>query len=234
MAHRLTKTKFSQGRQCHKQLWWRTHEKSAPELAIDSATQALFDRANEIGRMAREYIPGGKLINFPPWEYAESVAATRAALASGVPVIYEATFLADNVFVAADILVNGSDGFTLIEVKMGFSVKPEHYADAAIQVYVARRSGLDVRRVEIMHLCREGVFPNLANLFTRVDVTAKVEELLGPIPQEIAAQLAMLDGGLPTLDPGDHCSRPRRCSFWDRCWPPGTDLLSGQPSRAMA
>lgn len=220
MSHRLSKTRFSQGRQCHKQLWWRVHDKAALELAVDAGTQALFDQAIEVGRRAREYVPGGVLIDFQPWEHAASVAATRAALSAGVDVIYEAGFLADDVFVAADILVREPDGFTLIEVKMGLGVKPEHYADAAIQTYVARRSGIDVRRVEIMHLSRECVFPDLSNLFVREDVTDKVEQLLPAIPDEIAAQLAMLNRDLPSIDPGDHCRKPRPCSFWDRCWPP--------------
>lgn len=220
MAYRLSKTKFSHGRQCHKQLWWRTHEKAARELAVSDGTQAIFDQAREVGRRAREYVPGGVLIDFQPWEHAESVAATRAALDAGATVIYEAGFLADDVFVAADILLREPAGFTLIEVKMGLSVKPEHYADAAIQTYVARKSGLDVRRVEIMHLCRECVFPDLSNLFVRQDVTEEIEKLLPAIPEEVAAQLAMLDRDIPSVDPGDHCSKPRACCFWDRCWPP--------------
>ncbi len=219
MAHRLSKTKFSQGRQCHKQLWWRTHEKASPELVVDDGTQAIFDQAHEVGRMARDHIPGGVLIDRKPWEHAESVAATRAALSAGARVIHEAGFLADGVFVAVDILVKEPDGFTLIEVKMGLSVKPEHYADAAIQTYVARKSGLDVRRVEIMHLCRDCVFPDLSNLFVRQDVTAEIEKLLPAIPEEIAAQLAMLKRGVPAVDTGDHCRKPRACCFWDRCWP---------------
>ncbi|CAN5648198.1 hypothetical protein BH23GEM1_BH23GEM1_06800 [soil metagenome] len=220
MPYRLSKTKFYQGRQCHKQLWWRTHEKAAAELAVDSGTQAIFDQAREVGRRARAYVPGGVLIDFPPWEHSESVAATRAALAAGATVIYEAGFLADDVFVAADILLKEPDGFTLIEVKMGLGVKPEHYGDAAIQTYVARKSGLDVRRVEIMHLCRECVFPDLSNLFVRQDITEQVEKLLPAIPDEIAAQLAMLARGIPSVDPGDHCSKPRTCCFWERCWAP--------------
>lgn len=220
MAHRLSKTKFSQGRQCHKQLWWRTHEKASPELVVDDGTQAIFAQAHEVGRVARDYVPGGVLIDCKPWEHAESVAATRAALSAGARVIYEAGFLADDVFVAADIIVKEPDGFTLIEVKMGLGVKPEHYADAAIQAYVARKSGIDVRRVEIMHLCRNCVFPDLSNLFVRQDVTAEIETLLPAIPEEIAAQLAMLQRSVPAIDPGEHCRKPRVCCFWDRCWPP--------------
>lgn len=220
MAYRLSKTKFSHGRQCHKQLWWRTHEKAARELAISDGTQAIFDQAREVGLRAREYVPGGVLIDFQPWEHAESVAATRAALDAGAAVVYEAGFLADDVFVAADILLREPAGFTLIEVKMALSVKPEHYADAAIQTYVARRSGLDVRRVEIMHLSRDCVFPDLSNLFVRKDVTEEIEKLLPAIPDEIAAQLAMLGRDIPSVAPGDHCSKPRACCFWERCWPP--------------
>ncbi|MCR4340671.1 MAG: hypothetical protein NUW01_12390 [Gemmatimonadaceae bacterium] len=177
------------------------HDKAAPELAVDEGTQALFDEAVEVGRRAREYVPGGVLIDFPPWEHAASVAATRAALSAGADVIYEAGFLADDVFVAADILVREPDGFTLVEVKMGLGVKPEHLADAAIQTYVARRSGVDVRRLEIMHLSRDCVFPNLSNLFVREEVTDKVERLLPAIPDEIAAPAESGPRRRPTSSP---------------------------------
>src|SRR5206468_1217666 len=77
-----------------------------------------------------------------------------------------------------------------------------------------------VRRAEVMHLNRDCVYPDLGNLFTRVDVTPLVESRLWQVPDEIAAQLAALQGPLPMIATGEHCSKPYRCPFWDRCWAP--------------
>src|SRR6267142_3809327 len=38
-------------------------------------------------------------------------------------------------------------------------------------------------------------------------------------PAWIAGQLAMLQGSLPDVPVGPHCSTPYDCPFWARCWP---------------
>jgi len=46
-AHRLSKSRFLAGLQCHKQLWWRAHEPDAPELVPEAIKR---DLAPIIGR----------------------------------------------------------------------------------------------------------------------------------------------------------------------------------------
>jgi predicted RecB family nuclease len=215
----LSKSRFTTGLQCHRRLWWETHEPAAPELVADVAQQAIFDQGSKVGRIARERVPGGVLIDFEPGAIAERVAATNAALAAGATVIYEASFVADDTFAAVDILERVTDGWSLIEVKSTTRPKQEHMADIALQLHVLRKSGLPVVRAELMHLNRACVHPRLDDLFTRVDVTAEVEPLLASVPAEIARQLAMLRGALPAVPIGRHCDEPYPCPFKPRCWP---------------
>jgi predicted RecB family nuclease len=215
----LSKSRFTTGLQCHRRLWWTTHEPEAPELVADAEQRAIFEQGTKVGRLARERVPGGSLIDFAPEAIAERVAATSAALAAGASVIYEASFLADDTFAAVDILERVPGGWSLIEVKSTTRPKPEHYPDIALQLHVLRKSGLPVKRTELMHLNRACVFPRLGNLFTRVDVTAEVEPLLAGVPAEIARQLAMLQGALPMVPIGRHCDEPYPCPFKPRCWP---------------
>jgi len=219
---RLSKSRFTAGVQCHKQLWWRAHEPDAPELKDhDPATELVMEQGKEIGALARAHVPGGLLIDLPHYAIAERAAATKAALARGAAVIYEASFLAGDVYCAVDILerVAGSPRYTVIEVKSGTRVKPEHIADVAIQTWVARQAGVNVTRAELMHLNSECVFPNLANLFVREEVTPLVESYQLDIPAELAAQFAMLaDDAPPETAIGPHCTRPYDCPFIARCW----------------
>jgi predicted RecB family nuclease len=217
-AYRLSKSRFTAGLQCHRQLWWRVHEPDAPELTPDARTRAIFDQGTSVGALARGYVPGGTLIDFPYDQTQKKMDATAAALAGSAPVIYEASFSADRVFVAVDILERLGVGFGLIEVKSSTSAKPEHLPDAAIQAHVLGQAGLDVRRVEIMHLNRACTFPDLSDLFARTDVTGEVAALLGDIPAQARAQLRMLEGPLPRVAIGPHCSAPRDCPFMSRCW----------------
>ncbi len=216
---RLSKSRFVAGLQCHKLLWWRVPEPEVPELQPDKVLQDLFSQGQHVGQVATEHFPGGHSIDFPHWEYDAKIAATQDALEDGSPSIYEASFKADNVFVAVDVLERDGDGFNLIEVKSSTSQKPEHVWDAAIQTHVLRRSGLVVKRAEIMHLNKEHRNPDVGELFARTDVTAEVEQFLPTVPDEIGRQLEMLGGPLPEKPIGPQCFEPRECPFMARCWP---------------
>ncbi len=207
------------GLQCHKLLWWMAHEPAAGELDVDDARQALYDQGHRVGALARTYVPGGVLVDLPYDAYEQRLEATRRALAQGAPVVYEAAFLADGVFVSVDILERLERGFGLIEVKSTAGVKAQHLPDVAVQTHVLRRSGLEVSRMEVMHLNRACTYPDLSNLFTRADVTDLVEARLAAVPGEIAAMTAMLAGPLPRVATGPHCSTPYECPFTERCWP---------------
>src|SRR5881409_2868282 len=220
---RLSKSRYLSGLQCHKQLWWRVHEPEASELALSPGQQNLFAQGREVGERARAHVPGGELIDLPSYEYDNKVAATREALNRGLPAIYEAWFLAEDTYAGVDILARdpggGGRGHVVIEVKASNSRKPEHLPDAAVQVYVLRRAGLQVERAEVMHLNPECRYPDLSNLFVREDVTALVEGALIGVPDELAAQRRMLEGPLPDVPIGEHCTNPYDCPFIERCWP---------------
>jgi len=227
VPHRLSKSRFTAGLQCLKQLWWRVHEPDARELVPDFLLQSVFERGHRVGAAARGYVPGGSLVNLPHTAAAERVALTAEFLAQGAPAVYEASFIADETFVAVDILERQGKGFTLVEVKSTTSVKDEHIPDAAIQAYVLRTAGLDVPKVELMHLSRECRFPDLSNLFKREDVTRRVDLLTPLIPDQVAEQLAALDGPLPDVPIGDHCDAPYECPFKSRCWPAAPEHAVG-------
>jgi hypothetical protein len=219
MPSGLSKSRFVAGWQCHKQLWLKVHEKDAPELQVDVVLQDRFDQGQHVGELARERFQGGVLIDLPhddPWR----VEATRQALDAGAPAIFEATFVEDRVYVALDVLERTPEGFTLIEVKSSSKRKDEHIPDVAIQAWVARRAGIPIRRVELMHLNTEFRHPDQGDLFARTDVTEEVEAFQARIPGMIEEQLAALEGPLPRVPVGTHCwMADRDCPFWDRCFP---------------
>jgi hypothetical protein len=217
--HGLSKSRYIAGLQCHKQLWWRVHEPTSPELVPDASLQHVFDAGAHVGEVARGYVPGGVLIDLPHGDYKGKVAETQRAMKAGASAIYEASFIADQVFVAVDILVRERHGWRVIEVKSTTSLKDQHLPDAAIQVHALRKAGLRVAGVEVMVLNRACTYPDLSNLFTRHDVTTEVEAMQGGIPAEVRSQLSMLAGPLPDVPIGPHCSEPYDCPFAARCWP---------------
>src|SRR5207247_3777763 len=140
---RLSKSRFTSGLQCHKTRGREVHEPDALELQPDKVLQDLFDQGRQVGEAARARYPGGVLIDLPHDARAERVAATRELLDAGAPAVFEATFIADNTYVAIDVLEKQRDGYHLTEVKSSSSLKEEHIPDVAIQARVA--AACDVR-----------------------------------------------------------------------------------------
>lgn len=157
-------------------------------------------------------------MDLPHFAFHERAALTRELLDQNAPAIYEASFFVDDVYASIDILKREREGFRLIEVKSSTKVKDEHIPDVAVQLHVARRSRLEVTRVEVMHLNRACAYPHLDDLFTTEDVTCEAEALQAGLPDLIAGQLRMLAGRLPEVPVGRHCKKPRECPFMARCW----------------
>ena len=225
VSHRLSKSRFTSGLQCHKKLWWEVHEPNAIELQPDKVLQDLFDQGRQVGEAARARYPGGVLIDLPHNARAERVAATQAALESGAPAVFEATFIADDTFVAIDVLEKQGDGYHLTEVKSSTSQKDEHIPDVAVQARVAAACGVKITAAAVLHLNKEFRNPDAGDLFARTDVTGPVAAFVGQVPDEIARQREMLAGPLPDVPIGLHCFEPRDCPFMGRCWPDTPDHI---------
>ncbi len=214
----LSKSRFLLGQQCAKQLWWSVHEPDAPELAVD-ADAVLVARGRSVGALAREHVPGGVLIDLPHYDIEGRLAATKQALANGAVIVYEASFAAGGIFASVDILERRRTGFVLAEVKSTLDVKAQHLPDVAVQAHVLQAAGIDVKRVEVMHLNRDCRHPDLSDLFVRESVTTEIRPLLKTLPEQVGALQLALDGPLPRVDTGSHCSDPYPCRFQGRCWP---------------
>lgn len=216
----LSKSKFITGWQCHKRLWWHVNEKNAPELAITTEVQDVLDQGTDVGAVAREQFQGGILIDRPITEYDERRNDTQTAIKSNASVIYEATFVADGVYVAVDILHRNKKGWTLTEVKSSTHLSDYHIPDVAIQAYVLRKCGVNVTQVELMHLDRE-YRVGKGNPFITENVTTAVDTFMPEVAPEIRKQKAMLKGTLPAIAIGEQCNNGAggKCPFIARCWP---------------
>jgi hypothetical protein len=219
MAYRLSKSGFVKGWKCPNLLWWYVHDREAPEFVPGPALRGRLEQGQVVGALAQQQVAGGVLIDLPHTAVDERVAATREAIQGGALAIYEASFLADDVFVTVDILERVNGAFNLIEIKASTGLKEEYLPDAAIQTHVANRSGLDVHRSQVMHLNKDCRYPDLSNLFTRQDVTKKIEPLLCHVPEQIARQLDLINGPEPPIAIGEQCLGAHECPFRGRCWP---------------
>src|SRR5204862_6043699 len=129
----------------------------------------------QVGALARGNFPGGVLVDFPHHAVKERVTLTRTLIDDGAPAIFEASFFADDTFVAVDILTPIDGGFHLTEVKSATSQEEKHLPDVAVQMHVLKESGIKITSATVMHLNKECHYPDLSNLFQRTDVTEAVQ-----------------------------------------------------------
>ncbi len=224
MSVRLSKSRFLLGLRCPRLLWWTVYD--AGDDAGDDARSVLSDVAARlawglrVGAAARSAFPDGVLIDARGTTTRTSVAATQAAVQGGAARIYEAAFEYSGVTVAVDILERSRRGWRLREVKSSTRVKPEHLQDAAVQAWVAHGAGLALDAVEIAHLDRNCVYPDLSSLFFTEDVTDAVGRELPGVTHEVRRLQQVLAGALPSVPTGEHCHAPYPCPFLARCWEP--------------
>src|SRR5207247_3067338 len=128
MPHRLSKSRYTAGIQCHKLRWWKVHEPNAVELQPDKVLQDRFDQGAHVGTLARGTYRGGVLVDLPYQAVDERVKLTRKLIDDGAPAIFEASFLADNTFVVVDILWQGLKVFHITAVKAAKSVRLSQFS----------------------------------------------------------------------------------------------------------
>ncbi|MEK6579202.1 MAG: DUF2779 domain-containing protein, partial [Bdellovibrionota bacterium] len=135
--------------------------------------------------------------------------------------IFEATFEYSGVLVQVDILSRASvsANWEVIEVKSATQVKESHISDVATQLWVVRGAGLKVKSGSILHINNLCVYPQLEDLFKRVDVTEDAEKWVKTISVTFSKFQKMLaQPDVPDIEIGPHCNAPHKCDFIDHCW----------------
>lgn len=216
----LSKTKLMRGIRCLKSIYLTIHEPQL-EPPVTPELQALFDQGNEVGRVARQSIPGGTLVDCKPWEFGDALTKTRELIAAGVTTIYEAAFEYMGCYARADIIQysNDSKRWSIYEVKSTMSVKPEHLQDAGLQTWIMAKGGLPIEKIHIMHLNRECRYPDLSNLFVTTDVTQEMRDGYPGVQPRIKEIIETLNKtSAPDIDIGPYCLEPTECPFVKHCW----------------
>jgi hypothetical protein len=152
----------------------------------------------------------------------ESVGKTLDFISQGETIIYEATFLYNDVLAALDILVKDQDGWKAYEVKSSTKVSDTYIKDASIQYYTITNSGIDLKDISIVYINNQYVKNgeiDINELFTVESVLDQVLEFLPRIPNEVQRLKNVIESpDIPNVDIGSHCSDPYDCDFKGTCW----------------
>lgn len=112
----LTKSRFKLGLECPTKLYY-TGKKDiyADQNFDDPFLLSLADGGFQVGELAKHYFPGG--VEIQRGDYVETAEQTRKLIEAGDCTIYEAAFLAGDLFIYADVVERRGDTLNIYEVK---------------------------------------------------------------------------------------------------------------------
>lgn len=223
MTYQLSKSRFLSGDQCHLRLWYDSYQ---PELAglPDLVLQAAFDTANEVSLLARDRYPKGYTIAHDHQHVRDALKETQQVVESGTSsVLFDAAFEYAGVLVRPHILQKLPDNsWQLSQVKSATRLNHRYILDVAIQLWVLRSSGLDIREAEVLVLNRDYVYDGLKldvnALYKSYSVLDRAEALLDRVQADSSAMLGVLESSqAPDIIPGPHCFSPFKCPYFHHC-----------------
>ncbi|MBT4585890.1 DUF2779 domain-containing protein [Candidatus Peregrinibacteria bacterium] len=222
----MSKTQFLHYLQCPAYFWLEKHKPEVVErLPIGDFQQQIIEQGIEVEQWARKLFPKGKLVETRELQAAED---TKALLDAGETQIFQATFLADELYAMVDILEwdNVNSYWIINEVKGTTSkdVKKEvHVQDAAFQKIVLEKAGLTVGKVQLIELNKEFIKDGAidpVDLLQKTDIDEEIEAMESDILLQITDAKNHLEPN--AKQPSCECiykSRNYHCPTFAYCHP---------------
>ena len=209
----LSKSSYLKGLQCPKYLWIYFNKKELiPEPS--EAAQYLFSQGDLVERYAESLFPGA--VHIPKDPFGENLDKTKEFLKKK-KTLFQAAFLADDLYARADVLRPVKSGWDIIEIKSGTKVEDVHKHDLAFQKYVYEKAGLKINKCFLMHVnnkyVRKGEI-DAKKLFVieEVDVSEDISD-------KVSDMLKIMNGReCPTVKISPECYNPYDCPLQEKCF----------------
>ena len=210
----LNKSIIRDAADCMRLAYFRVRDRDAKQDSEQSAAEEIrLMYGIKVGQKAREQFLGGTLIKAD--SFPAAVAATKAALEAGEPILFEAAFSFQGINMRADVLRRAKDGkYDLIEVKSGTNAD-EYLEDVAIQVWILQKLGITARPF-LMILDKTATIKS-KSLFKIIDCNQEVRGLLPKIDKRIKAIHASVQAGEPPIV--SFMRGCRDCDYFGKCLP---------------
>ena len=211
----LTKSSFVKGRQCAKLLHLYTFKRNE-QTPVSKELQKVFDRGHSFEDYVREKgFPGGINVKQEVSKFGYLNSYTKRALGEpGSKVLYEATFIEDEVLVMCDILAKDKDGcIDIYEIKLNKELNEAIWNDLAIQYTICRkRFGNKLRSFNAILRADDS-----GHHWTEIDLTKELEIRVDQVHNQIIEFKQILNNHEPEIKMGEHCNKPYPCAFKEYC-----------------
>ncbi len=183
-----------------------------------------MDMGTDVGVLAREFFPGGVLVEETHRQIPAALVRTAELVADPtVSTIFEGAFVWQGILVRVDAIERlDATRWRLVEVKATSKVKATHLDDLAIQSAVLEGAGIRVDGCYLMHLNTQYVFLggelNLDEMFALDNMTEEVLARRVLVQQQLQEMWDVLKKPTsPDIAPDGHCYQPYECPFWNHC-----------------
>ena len=211
----LTKSSFVKGRQCAKLLHLYTFKRNE-QTPVSKELQKVFDRGHSFEDYVRENgFPGGVNVKDEVSKFGYLNSYTKRVLSEpGSKVLYEATFIEDEVLVMCDILTKDQNGrIDIYEIKLNKELNEAIWNDLAIQYTICKqRFGNKLRSFNA--ILRED---ESGQHWTVKDMTEQLDLKVNQVQDQIVEFKNVLENQEPEINMGEHCNKPYTCAFKEYC-----------------
>ena len=216
----LTKSKFLAGMQCKKRLWLQIHRKDLIPPISDTDKYRL-ETGNLVGQLACQTYPEGVRADSAAGDMVLAAERSQALVEDeSIPVLFEPTFILDNLAMRADIMIrNEDDRWDLHEVKSSTGEKEEHLYDVWFQHHLLKNKGIPVDQYGLTYLNGDYIFDGVDHDLDQLFVFKDFSDKLPGLDEDLIPALNMFKQVLsqeeaPEIEMSKHC---KDCEFFDHC-----------------
>lgn len=183
-------------------LWLKKHDKSKLP-AIDESLQTLFDDGKLFETYADQLFPDAVRVgfSFKDNNYSTMPLRTRQTIEAGTETVLQGRFESGKITCIIDVLQKVSENeYDLYEIKSSTEVKDEHILDLAFQTIVLEESGLNIRKLFVIHVNNEYVRSgalDIHNLIAQTEVTEEVREHIEETKEGIQKAISIMNSPTP-------------------------------------
>lgn len=218
----ISKSAFIKAEQCLKYFYlYKNHYYLRDPLSKEK--QMVFKRGIDVGIYAQQLFPGGIDVTVGAKNTEAFAQQTKEAIEKGATVLYEATFIYDDLLVMVDILVKAGDAWYAYEVKSSLKISETYVKDACFQYYVLKNSLHGLDDFYLLTLNPQYVLntpeADIQGLFKKRSVKKDAEKNLEYFKYKVQQAKETLDQQkIPDIRIGSHCFMPYSCEFIGTCW----------------
>lgn len=214
----LSKSRYCKGFQCPKILWLDRYKPE--EKQKNERSENIMKAGTAVGDLAKGYFGEYSQVEFS-YDKSEMVRQTLEFMESGAENIVEASFMADGLYCAVDILRKNGDGWDIAEVKSSSKIAGIYIEDIAFQYYVLKKCGINVKKAYILHInntyVRQGEL-DIGQLFAMDDFTKEAEDSHLKVQGMIAYIRSVIDTDEePEAELDLRCDVPYKCAYKKYC-----------------